>query len=737
MKSEQILRPYSRLLAAVAFALFLFAGCGAPEFSTGGNRNSLFDSGLSGSYSSYGNPVGTRSGARGPLTGTRGRGTYPKVEASFELDEVRGNPFDYTENDVLVSFERPDGQSARVPAFFDGGKTWRVRYTPDMPGKYILTRITLNEREVHPDKLEKREFEVSGSLRPGFVRIDPKDKTRFVFDNGNSFFPIGHNVAWGEGKPGDIASIFEKMGRAGENWSRVWMCHWDGKNLDWPSGNKKLEPGTLDLEVAKRWDEIVEAAEKYGIYFQMVLQHHGQYSTKVNPNWDSNPWNQKNGGFLATPDEFFSNPRAIAATKAKYRYIIARWGYSPNIMAWELFNEVEWTDAMAHKHVGEVAAWHNLMADFLRQQDPYRHLITTSSTLEHAIIWQKMDYYQPHAYPPEPFPVITAVAGRKWEKPIFFGEIGPSPGTKAETGEWLHRALWASTLSGCAGAAQWWAWDAVEKHNLYERFRPVVDFVAQSGLLSRRGLSPAAAGVETEKRAVLEFGPGAGWTAAKQTTFTVLPNGVVEGLGNLPAYFQGVAHRDMFPAATFKVNYPKAGTFTLIVQHVSAAGGKLRISVDGSTVAEKEFPGTGKDTAVHETVEAQVPAGAHEVKVENTGPDWVVVERIQLAPYAPALGLMGRSGRDYAALWVYRRPSQESDKAHEVMGKLTLAGLQSGSYKVAWWDPGTGKPFPEETVEVSESEPLVLKTPPVAKELAVYVVRTGAKVAAKASSLKK
>lgn len=731
MKGKTDIKPSRAHLVVAGLALFFLAGCGAPEFSTGGNRNSLFDSGLSGNYSSYGNPMGVRPGATGLLASARGRGTYPKLEASFELDEVKGNPFDYTENDVLVSFERPDRQSARIPAFFDGGKTWRVRYTPDMPGKYTLVRITLNGREVHPDKLEKREFEVSGSPQPGFVRIDPKDKTRFVFDNGNSFFPIGHNVAWGEGKPGDIAAIFAKMGQAGENWSRVWMCHWDGKNLDWPSGNKKLEPGTFDLEAAKRWDEIVEAAERHGIYFQMVLQHHGQYSTKVNPNWDSNPWNQKNGGFLATPDEFFSNPRAIAATRAKYRYIVARWGYSPNIMAWELFNEVEWTDAMAHKHVGEVAAWHNGMAEFLRQQDPYKRLITTSSTLDHAAIWQKMDYYQPHAYPPDPLPVIAAVAARKWDKPIFFGEIGPSEGTKDEPSAWLHRALWASILSGCAGAAQWWAWDMVEKQNLYERFRPAVDFVTRSGMLSRRGLFPAAAGVQTEERAALEFGPGAGWTTAKQTEYTVLPTGVVEGLGHLPAYFQGVAHRNMFPAATFKVNYPTAGTFALIVQRVSAAGGKLRISIDGATAVEKDFPGIGKETAVRETLEAQVPAGAHEVKVENTGPDWVVVERIRLAPYAPALGLLGRTGKDYAVLWAYRRPGHESDKVGEVTGKVTLAGLQSGSYKVAWWDPQVGKPLSEEMAEVSGSEPLVLETPPVAKDLAVYVVRTGEKVAAK------
>jgi hypothetical protein len=97
--------------------------------------------------------------------------------------------------------------------------------------------------------------------------------------------------------------------------------------------------------VARRWDTIVEAADKNGIFFPDGLQHHGQYSTRTNPNWGENPWNAANGGFLAKPEDFFTDARAKALTKAKYRYIIARWGYSPSILAWELFNEVQYTDA--------------------------------------------------------------------------------------------------------------------------------------------------------------------------------------------------------------------------------------------------------------------------------------------------------------------------------------------------------------------------------------------------------
>src|SRR5205823_5884264 len=112
---------------------------------------------------------------------------------------------------------------------------------------------------------------------------------------------------------------------------------------------------------------------------------------------------------------------------------------------------------------------------------------------------------------------------------------------------------------------------------------------------------------------------------------------------------------------------------------------KLVLLVDGAPAAEKAFPGTGKDNGVTAVLEAKVPAGPHEVKVENTGEDWVRVRQFELEPYASTLGVMGRAGKDFAALWISNRTRQESG------GKLSVAGLQSGSYHATWWDTSSGK----------------------------------------------
>src|SRR5215210_1390676 len=85
----------ARRAVFVAGTLLVIAGCGGPDLNTGG-RTSQFDQGLTGNYSGYGQSNGRNSNG----TAARGRGTYARVEGSFELPEIQGNPFDYTENDV-------------------------------------------------------------------------------------------------------------------------------------------------------------------------------------------------------------------------------------------------------------------------------------------------------------------------------------------------------------------------------------------------------------------------------------------------------------------------------------------------------------------------------------------------------------------------------------------------------------------------------------------------------------
>lgn len=596
------------------------------------------------------------------------------TEISFQLPGLPGNPYSFVENDIQVKLTRTGGGTLLVPAFFDGGTNWKAHVTPQA-GRWQVAGVTRNGKPVAVQGLTPKTL-TAKALKPGFVRRDPALKTRLIFDDKTPYYPLGHNVGWKAGNS-DITDAFAKLGAAGENWSRVWMCHWDNKNLDWGQKN-----GQLSLDVARRWDAIVAAAEKHGVYFQMVLQHHGPYSSNVNSNWPENPWNTRNGGFLATPEEFFTSPKAIALTKLKFRYILARYGHSPAVLAWELFNEVEWCDG-TRKNPTSVAAWHKDMAAFLRQHDTHKHLVTSSSDRKIPGLYDAMDFVQPHLYAPDP--IAAALSVKATDKPLFFGEVGPAGDLSPATGAWLHDCLWASLMSDTSGAAQYWTWDHVEARNLYSHFASAAAFVKASKLAEHTRRKPLAATSTTEQKGTLNFAPGGNWGTATQTEFNVTESGVA-GMEGLPSFLQGNGHREMLPHIVLNVTLPEPATLFVHIAQSAKGGAHLVVEVDGVKVSEKDFPAASQDTQQNTTLEAKIPAGTHKVRVVNTGADWLVLRGFKLTPYGSAMRILCTGDETWAAFWA---------KAAEpnVKGEITIPGLKPGRYETHWWHPGLGKPM--------------------------------------------
>jgi hypothetical protein len=660
-------------------------------------------------------------------------GTFPMIEASFKLPSVQGNPFDYTQNDVQVKILQPDGGTISLSAFFDGGDTWRVRHTPQAPGKYSITGITLNGQDANAANLQPHEFDVAGPERPGFVRIDPNAK-RFMFDDGSTYYPVGYNLGWRTNQQPPIFDSIARMGKAGINWTRIWMCYWDGKNLDWANtGDPAILPGQLNLNTAKLWDQIVAAADAADIHFHLVLQHHGQYSTGADPNWNLNPWNKANGGWLAKPEDFFTDPKAIAITRAKFHYIVARWGYSPAIMAWELFNEVEFTDAYTSGKIDTIAAWHAQMAKLVRETDPYHHLIVTSSKVTDPKLWGDVDYYEAHVYPPDVLSAVAVLDADQLKKPYFYGELGLLDDTNPKSGIVLHKVLWGSLMSGSAAAAQYWSWDVVEPNNLLFQYTAAQKFIAESGELREPDLHPIEATPETADRVAMEFGPGTSWAPATQTDFTIKPTGIVEGLGGMSAYLQGVGKNNaMCPSETLHVSYTTPGTFAVKIDQTTPDGARVEASIDGQLAAilnlgpytpppgREGRPGPPRNPRPDATLELPISAGEHTIHLQNTGDDWAHIDKFILTPYAPSLAVLAKGGKNLAILWVYNRAPAVGKVA---TGRIRVPGLAAGPYNVAWVDTRTGQTISEGTAMATEGDDLIVDTPPVASDIAGWIRR--------------
>ena len=660
------------------------------------------------------------------LTKIPAQGTYPKIEASFNITNLTTDPFDYTVTDVRVQILQPDNSTVLLPAFFDGGTTWRVRHTPTMAGIYSVLGVTLNGSPLSVASLQPAAWTIAGSpTDAGFIRVDPSNPRRFITDNGRRFFPRGEDVAWDTGSY-YVTNIFWKMGAAHENWSRVWMDHWDGKNLDWPASGPTLPPGQLNLAVAQKWDSIVAAAEQAGVHFQMTLQHHGQYSTTVDSNWAQNPYDITNNigstnGFLTSPVQFFTNTTAMALTQRKLRYAVARWGYSTSIMAWELFNEVENTDAAQTGQWGIIQSWHDAMASFLRSQDPYQHLITTSSALTEPI-WDQCDYYTHHDYPTD---VITGL--RDATDITASQPVKPDYGAECATNGIPHcgvnAPLWAGIMNGQSGAEMPWWWDSMDGENDYIYFRAVSDFITLSGLGEQAVLNKSTPVTTGGANSPLAFAPGGGWATASQDTFTVT-NGAPDGIGSAPSYLQGNYHRSMTPNGyTFIVNYPQSGTFSVQIITIASSGAGLEIFLDGTVQTNISFPATSGDTSTNFTASIAVSAGAHSIQIYNPGLDWVNLGNLTLNPYVPVLSAYAVGNAGFSAVWVWNRTNVFNPSASSsATGTMQVAGLNAGTYAGTWWDTFAGVAISNFTFTVTNTNlPVTLNTPPILRSAALYI----------------
>lgn len=664
------------------------------------------------------------------LTKISAQGTYPKIEASFNITSLATDPFDYTVTDVRVEILQPDNSTISLPAFFDGGTTWRVRHTPTMAGTYSINGVTLNGSPISVTGLTPSLWTVTGfPTSAGYVRVDSTNPQHFITSNGRRFFPVGENMAWSS-PSANALNIFPKMGAAHETWSRVWMTHFYegsglGLNLDWPKVNNTF--GQLSLPNAQHWDAIIAAADQAGIHFQMTLQHHGQYSTTVDPNWSDNPYNTANGGFLSDPVNFFTDATAKALTERKLRYAVARWGYSPAIMAWELFNEVQFTDAGQDGKWSNIETWHNEMAEFLRSQDSYHHLITTSSVLDEPI-WDETDYYTHHDYPSDLISGIRDaqdISDSQTVAPDFSSECGidftPHVG--------ISPPIWAGLMAGQSGDAMPWYWDTIDPNNDYFLIQAAADFVTQSGLADQNTLNKSSPQVTGGTSGLLVFALGGGFNAASQDTFTV-GAGAPDGAGTAPPYLQSQnGHPGWTPNGyTFNVNYPVAGTFSVQVLQIAACGANLQIFLDGVIQTNVNFAanancgGNYDGTTTNVTFSINASPGAHSVQLFNSGNDWIQLGNITLNPYVPTLAAYAIGNSNFDATWIWNRNNIFATSASgAVAGTVQVAGLNPGTYSGTWWDTFGAGVISNLTFTVTDTNPVTLATPPVLRSIALYV----------------
>jgi hypothetical protein len=665
-------------------------------------------------------------------------GTKP-VEFQFVAPVSDAYPNPYS-REIWAKVTMPSGQTLTLPAYYADMGLYAVRVRPDQVGAYRFGEVSETTMGVHATNLvvslvTPAEVEVASRTRLPSVARNPREPRLFMRSDGHPYYPVGADLAWAPDDRADTVAYyleaFPAYARANLNWMRVWMAHWDGLNLDWlpASMGPSPRPGMLSEDVAERWDRILGAAEENGVYVQVVLQHHGQYCTYNNANWARNPWNAANpGGFLKSPTDFFTDANANLITLLKYRYIVARWGWSPAVFAWELFNEVHWTNAMREGHEADVARWHGEMADYIRSIDAYGHLITTSTENLSSPVYAKMDYYQPHLYASNMVAGARAYAREyaSLDKPVFYGEAGNDheavPAEAIKAGLDLAPPVWASIMGEGDLAAQLWDGWTLLGTNRTGELGSVMRFLVLNRVAAQRGLEPFSSVVECAGRVPLRIAAGEVWQRrapleARYPFDGREPIEAAEVAATLVGNRASVA--DGFPdRATYHLDVPRDTTMRVRISSVAEAGGGLRVSLDGSVVADHRWAGGGSapDPAA---LEFPVAKGTHTLVLEDPGPDWIGVSEIDTGLDEPALALIGRRNNRFVEAWVWNRAGLYAiGTPAPAAGTALIENVPAGSWKVAWWDAAKGSPA-EARVVKHPGGTLRLETPPIARYAAV------------------
>ncbi len=415
---------------------------------------------------------------------------------------------------------------------------WKIRFTPDAVGRWTYT-IHAVDRTGHAklSALDGRSlaFECKAKDAEGFIRTaNTRYLKREAFAGGerrdHAYFPVGPNVAWYTSadyhkyqQPYGIYDFqrYFNLLEGSANYVRIWLTRYQYLSLYGPEHTIREQgkpmvyfDSKLNQKDAAELDEIVNDAADHGLTLMLCFFTYGdlrddsedleksqQYGSMPS-GWRYNPYHTVLK--LRDPLEFFTDPEAIRITDHLVRYIVARWGYATHLTAWELFNEVGNIFKLTGLTSVEAMAineWHRHTAEVIRECDPHRHLITTSIGYDGGEdlllnrLYEPLDVVQDHFYDniqkanySKQMTYLLlgkseAMRQRYPDKPCFMGEYGLDNTvsginyqSRDPKGIDVHNSTWSSLFSGSMGPASFWYWTALDRCELFGRFKPITTF---------------------------------------------------------------------------------------------------------------------------------------------------------------------------------------------------------------------------------------------------------------------
>jgi hypothetical protein len=387
---------------------------------------------------------------------------YESLEMTVAIDASYANPFDARQVSLDGIFSGPGGVEMKVAGFWDGVSAWKIRFTPSREGAWSY-QLTVQDSRGTGAPLQGN-FTALASDRHGWLQagnwVNPDYSGHYlVYQDGAPFYGVGHCDAWtilADGFSADKGiGLFDQMKANGENFVMWWPMYSNsliGSRYDnYSSANASL----MDL--------VVKDAQKKGVFLVFTIWDHPELRGAGHP-WGDGNWAGNGFSQLGDIGTFFTSDEMWAWQENLYRYIIARWGYSPAIGLWQTVSEINGTNAY-----DQTNPWHKKVNDYFAANDPYRH--PTTASMSGDVDWPEghsvMDAPQVHVYDFSngPLTVDAVKAGSiiagwtetlwgRGNKPNWVGEFGVS-GNEFYP-ELFHNSIWAALGAGAAMTPAEW-----------------------------------------------------------------------------------------------------------------------------------------------------------------------------------------------------------------------------------------------------------------------------------------
>lgn len=412
---------------------------------------------------------------------------YEKAEWNIDITGSFKNPYDQKEVALDMLLTSPSGKPLTLPCYWEKENLWKARFTPQENGKYTYSfKLTTGGTS---KESEQKQFTAIATDKKGFLHKN--DLWTFRFDNGELFRGIGENVGWEsrnfENDKWTYDYLLPTLSKNGANFFRTWMCYWNMPLEFRKVASSKRYSNTTEYyhpQAIQKMDDLVHLSDSLGLYFMLSIDWHGHLMQ--GGGWRSSNYNQINGGPAKDPADFFTALAAQDMYKNKLRYLVGRWGYSPNIAVWEFFNEIDNAAFTRGDSIiiplNTIAQWHLEMSRYLKDIDPYQHLVSTSISHRDIIGMNSIpyiDFNQKHIYKhTEKIPAIYGDYIQTYGKPYVIGEFGyrwedddPKYGEKWDFD--YKRGLWYGMFQPTPILPMTWWWELFDNRNMTPYFRSV------------------------------------------------------------------------------------------------------------------------------------------------------------------------------------------------------------------------------------------------------------------------